>query len=143
MTPGSGRQRCLATKGPNKREHHFGVLAFQLIKLYPFFFSILLCAQQFYIFSLNILFKLTYECPTNGRQEKGGNAAGCVFVILCFFKATFIIPGDNSLSFHIQASVTNQEQWEEMLATKGLTGKIFISKRAVVLIKMNAPRELL
>lgn len=23
----------------------------------------------------------------------------------------------------VQASVTNQEQWEEMLATKGLTGK--------------------
>lgn len=68
-----------------------------------------------------------------------------VFLWFCgvFFKATFIISGDNSLSFHIQASVTNQEQWEEILATKGLSGKIFISKRAVVLIKMNAPRELL
>lgn len=64
----------------------------------------------------------------------------CDFV---FFKATFIIPGDNSLSFHIQASVTNQEQWEEMLATKGLTGKTFIGKRPVLLIKMNAPQELL
>lgn len=27
-----------------------------------------------------------------------------------------------NFSSHVQTSVTNQEQWEEMLATKGLTG---------------------